>query len=345
MKLILFKPLGILLTTLLLSLAVLGELTADKIGLSFPPVKDRKQIQFTQSHIKALNVNRIRFAEKWSYREPKKGKFNWKALDERITFISDNNLSLLLTIEAVAPNWACSKHNRRGCLFSNESDFRNFIRSLLQRYSNKISKIQFGNEWDIVGNYPGSIKDFVRFSNILFEETRQHSPATAVVLGGITKQYPICILSEKTEPALSFSKLTLKDKEGLNERLRKLLYQRDIIIQTVDYVFEHAKYDIIDIHLYDDFENWGKYLDVLTHKTKKSLIVSEFGGPHPKFEVYSQKYQARQISSYLEVIKQLPVTEAYYFKLVDTDNCWHTSSGLIDKKLNRKEVYDIFKSR
>ncbi len=44
--------------------------------------------------------------------------------------------------------------------------------------------------------------------------------------------------------------------------------------EKVLFVFNNAKYDIIDIHLYDDAENWHKYIDLLPKD--KPIIVTEF---------------------------------------------------------------------
>ena len=318
---------------------------ASKIGISFPPVTQYPEMNFTLPHLQRLAVSKVKYSENWKFREPEKGTYNWAPLDERIAYISDNNLSLMLNILTDAPDWACSEvSNIKNCVFESEDDFRTYISTLLQRHPNKISQIQFGSEWDNIDIYPGTAEDYVRFFNIFHDEVKKHSPDTEVVLGGISKLYPIGVLAN-LGGQLTFDKLTLTDITAVHEYVYGLASRKDTVIPRVEYVLKNATYDAVDLYLYDDYENWGKYTYVMQQKTTRPIIVSEFGGPHPEFEIDTDAYQAEKLFQYLETIKSLPIKDAYYFKLVDNYSSFHQKSGLINIVLEEKLSYDIFMAR
>lgn len=184
--------------------------TNDLIGISFPPIKNETELNFTLSKLNELKIDKIRFETKWENRETKKNNFNWWPLDERIDFLYKNNISILLTI------------NFDNLKYGDKNQFKNFIKTLAKRYSNKIDKIQYGNEWDY--NHKKNIKDFVEYNNILYEEFHQYSTKTEVVLGWITRSSLIyeelCIKNT----ILDFSKLNLinwKNTNNLQNYLKK----------------------------------------------------------------------------------------------------------------------------
>jgi hypothetical protein len=113
--------------------------------------------------------------------------------------------------------------------------------------------------------------------------------------------------------------------------------------QNIDYVFANADYDILDIHLYDDPENWPEYLSVLPEN--KPILVSEFGGPNSEFECTDAAYQAVRMEQYIDAVEQLPIIEAYYFKLVESDSSYHKDSGLFYSNYTVKPARNVFAER
>lgn len=343
-----------------------------KLGISYPPVSDKKQRTFTINHLQKLQTNQIRFSEHWIYREPQKGSFKWESMDERIEWVRNNNLSLLLTIESNGPDWACdsSKQNEKSCVYTNTEDFSNYVGALLQRYPNQISKIQFGNEWMSNFHYIGSAEEFVRFNNILFKQVKKYSPQTKVVLGGFTTSSLRALAG--CDKNISF--FYIDDVLWCNQDL--FLCEGTFIdipntctstggvavFGRISSVLEKARYDIVDLHFYDDVENWGKYYQTIKSKTNKPIIVTEFGGPYisecnesksdctlgkiEKEKNYSDEYHAQRVAQYINVLSTLDIDEAYYFKLVESEsvNPTHIKSGLIDNQLNEKIGYFVFKA-
>jgi len=322
-------------------------------GMSIPPFSNTTQINFTVSELEKLAIDRIRIVVDWRNREPEEGNYYWDPMDERMNAAEDNGLSVLLTIASVCPDWAVLPLNDdNACLFD-EDAFDLFVDTLLLRYPG-IDKIQFGNEWE-AGTEEGttytnetSVRKFVDYTNILYNSVRELSPETNVVLGGLTRTFPIVeyYLNEGLYPDLS--EIDLKKSvtiEDMNSRLDRLKtnYDSKNIKQNIDYVFENARYDMIDIHLYDDPENWADYLSVLPKD--KPIIVSEFGGPNSEFENTDPDYHAERMEDYIDAIEALPIIEAYYFKLVESPASYHQDSGLFFGNLGMKPARNAFANR
>ena len=316
------------------------------LGISFPPVSDEAQRNFTKPLLDELKVKHIRFSEEWMFREPSEGTFHWETLDARINWAFDNGYRILLTIQSNGPAWACgSLQNSNSCVYSNTAQFKNYIEQLLQRYAGKISKIQFGNEWQAAFWYIGSAQEFTEANNIVFNAVQAYSPITKVVLGG-------------------FTAISLRFLAGCNGNIDSFYDDEGVFYDTsffsdnctgqefkaisdkIAYILDNAQYDELDIHLYDDVENWDEYYANFRSMTLKPIIVSEFGGPNMNYETYSDAYQSERLYAYIKKLDSLEIAEAYYFKLVEgTDNPSHEKSGLIrESDLSKKESFAIFKS-
>ncbi|MGB3183917.1 MAG: glycosyl hydrolase [Cyclobacteriaceae bacterium] len=323
---------------------VAGEIGYD-LGISFPPVADEEQRDFTAPLLKDLGVAKIRIGENWSFREPVQGDYNWASLDERINWATENNLEVLLTIQSNGPDWACgATQNENSCVYNDNGAFRQYVEDLLQRYSGKIAKVQYGNEWMSDYWYTGNGQQYTEANDILYQAVQTYSPGTQVVLGGFTT------ISLRFLAGCDGLIDSFYDDEGN-------LYDRDFLdancggkqVQTVsdkiDYVLNNALYDEVDIHLYDDVENWITYYEYMTTRTDKPIIITEFGGPNANLEPDTERYQSEQLQKYIFTIDSMDVQEAYFFKLVEgTRNPAHRTSGLItNPELTKKLSYYTFK--
>ena len=322
-------------------------------GMSFPPYSNEEQIEFTVDELDNLSVDRMRIAIDWRDREPVQGDFYWTPMDYRMEQAANNSIKVFLTIISLAPDWAVAGHGTEGANFIDEAALQTFIETLLNRYDN-IELIQFGNEWESgtedgsVYNTQNSAEKFVAYTNILYDAVQRLSPETKVVLGGLTRTYPICEYFADDGVYPDFSGIQLANGatlDWLHERVDKIKsdYASDGLKTVVEYVLENADYDIIDIHLYDDPENWPKYLSTIPGD--KPVLVSEFGGPNSEFENTNANYQAERMDDYIDAIEQLPIIEAYYFKLVETEASYHSDSGLFYSSYAVKPSRDVFARR
>lgn len=321
-------------------------LTNVTLGISFPPVADSTQRLFTKTHLDFLGVTKIRFAEDWALREPTQGNYNWQPLDNRIDWAYDNGYEIILTIQSNAPDWACSStQNEQSCVFSNNNDFKIYIDKLLQRYPNKINKIQFGNEWQSEYWYIGNANDFIQANNVLYNSVQTYSSKTQVVLGGFTT------ISLRFMAGCNGLVNSFYNDEGVYYDFTFLANNCNTsLIQNaknrIDSVLQYAQYDILDLHFYDDVEQWDSYYLNFSDTITKPIIVSEFGGPNMYYEPYSDAFQTERLYQYIKKLDSLGISEAYFFKLVEgTSNPAHSASGLIDDStLIEKPAYYLYKS-
>ena len=313
------------------------------LAISFPAVKDESQRKFTAKILKELKVDKIRFAEEWSFREPTQGNFKWTPLDDRINWVNENNLKVLLTIQSNASDWACGQKNENSCVFDNTT-FKTYIEKLLVRYSGKIDKIQFGNEWQSDYWYIGNSQEFTSANNILYDAVQEFSPNTTVVLGRFTT------ISLRYMAGCAGKINSFKDDEGmlfdqahLNNNCTKIEFTD--VLNKINYILENAQYDELDIHLYDDVENWEIYFQHFQSLVSKPIIVTEFGGPNTHYEDNSESFQAKRLYDYIHKLDDIGISEAYFFKLIEgSKNKAHKKSGLITELfLTKKEGFDIFK--
>ncbi len=324
------------------------------LGISYLPVGNAQELKFSEEHLKKLHVSHIRFSLHWKHREKTQGKIDWTNLDRRIRFVTKNSLSLLLTIESDGPSWATAKRNKKSATYDDQDAFKSFVESLCKRYPNKIARIQFGNEWQSQWWFVGTAETYIKYSNIVFDMVKKHSPKTEYVLGGfsIGALQELAVMAGRIKTVYLPSKRRFATGAEITQ-WRESQDAEDKLLR-IKKVLAQARYDVLDIHLYDDVENWGTYIDVfkdLVKKTspkgtlsKNSLIVSEFGGPNLSYETYTDAYHRKQLGKYIQAIWDAGILDAYYFKLVESKdaNPAHRKSGLIDSKLKEKPGYFLF---
>jgi hypothetical protein len=320
---------------------------AVEFGLSYPPLKDAEQMAFTAQHLEQLNVKRIRFDEAWPEREAKKGRFDWSALDRRLAFAEEREIGVLLTVRADCPEWAAGPvRNDISCVCRDLQDFRNYAEALVRRCAGKLDSIQFGNEWQSAYWYAGTAEDYVRFNNALFAVVREHAPETKFVLGGFSAG------SLRALAAIQGRINYYHDEQGRRIEGEALENARQSLRATslrerVEFVLANASYDVVDLHLYDDVENWATYVAMIKELAPgKPIVVSEFGGPNLLLEPDDPEYQAAQLQRYLETLSRLDIRQALFFKLVASAGMTraHRTSSLMDSDLRPKPAYEIFRS-
>lgn len=320
-----------------------------RLGISFPPVRDAEQREFALDHLETLGVETIRFAEDWYFREPSPGAYNWNPLDQRLLWAEANGLSVLLTIQTNGPDWACDLvlRNERSCVFSDLDAFGEFVEALLLRHGERIAWIQFGNEMLSPNHYIGDVDSFLDASEIVYDAVERLSPDTPFVLGGFSsgtvRRYAACrggtffpfFAGDEliTTPAERDAFCARQWVHDVNDRLENLLAT--------------ASRDLIDIHLYDDVENWPHLWRAMHDLVPGARpLVTEFGGPNLRREPSDDAYQAERLGQYIHTLEDLGAAEAWFFKLVENaDGSDHAESGLIDNpSLEEKPSYDVFRS-
>jgi hypothetical protein len=322
-----------------------------ELGFSFPPVSNQKGRDFTTRQLNDFEIKLVRFAEDWNWREPTPGTYHWEPLDQRMHWVVEENIQLLLTIQSNGPDWACNPENQneRSCVYTDPASFENYISALLQRYPNQISKIQFGNEWASEYWFAGSAEDFILYHNMLYDAVQKYSPSTEVVLGGF---------SSGTIEAVAFCNhaidiLHLQEGEFITQDDADAFCNQPGALaarQRISLVLEEAKYDWIDLHFYDFVELWPAEYQAFQEAfpSTEPILVSEFGGPNLFYEQpYSNRFQALRLKEYILTLEQMGIPEAYFFKLVQGEDASpaHRESGLYQVILGfpiKKPAYWVF---
>jgi len=332
-------------------LRVVGPRTEDlRLGLSYPPLADVEQRTFTAEHLRALGVRHIRYETRWALREPRRGRFDWAPLDARMAFCERENLSLMLTVRADGPDWAVrAPRNPQSAVIDDTTAFTNFIARLVQRYPGAIDKIQFGNEWHATYWYAGTAEDYVRSQNLLYDTVKAYAPGIEVVLGGFSVG---ALRALAAIDGLADSYMHEDGRVYSGEELTKRLTSARAMTfrRRVGEVLASARFDVLDLHLYDDPERWQLYVATMRRRVPgKPIIVSEFGGPHAEREPTTAAYQAERLRYYIQALCAIEqVREAYFFTLVRLrpEHCktGHGYSCLIGPAKEQKPAYDVFAS-
>lgn len=320
------------------------------------------KLQQAEPYYTELGITHIRIWEDWGQREPSKGTYKWEALDSRINYADEQGYSVFLTLKPVGTHgdeimWYCKPEtaNLNSCVFTEEgeTEFRKYVELLMTRYAGKIDKIAFSNEWDSTWHFVGSAEEFTTYSNEVYDITKEVSPGTEVVIGAMTKNpFRYAALCE----------YNLLDEAYLNDGTKVTGSQLQQFCSDVDnkekfervkYVLDNAKYDYLDIHLYDDPEYWAEYVRALKLMAPagKPILSSEFGGPRDGDKRYTpedETWQASELVKYMQKLVELDFVEAYYFKLVQYEGVGigHPLTGLmkfVDGKIIKKPNYEAFK--
>lgn len=315
-------------------------------GLSFPPARDDAEMALTARHMKALGVRILRMGENWKWRESKEDRFNWEPLDRRMQWARTHRFDIWLTIQTEAPDWAAGRpRNDRSSVFHDPGDFEEYVVALLKRYPNSIRWVQFGNEWEWREWYAGTADDYAQCNNILYDAAQRHSPHTTVVLGGLSTP------ALRRLAAFDFM-LDSIEEQGRTYRgsaLRRWAehHERRRWRERILTVLRNARYDALDAHLYDDPEQWSIYIDTLRRLCPDHpVLVSEFGGPHPRLEPADDAYQADRLTDYMQTLVDCRIPCALFFTLIPqpTAEYLHRNSSLLDIDGNAKPAYTVFQT-
>lgn len=320
---------------------------AGKWGIAYSPVANQDQLDWTVDTLDDLGVNRLRMDIHWSVIESTQGTYNWTALDQRMESLTNAGIKILVTLSMLGPEWACSEEtNSFNCLYNDNDDFYDFVEALLNRYPNQIDIIQYGNEWNRSESWLGTKENFVDIADNVYDLVSTYSPSTAVSLGSVSRLSMVYMLACEEDPRLN----EVRNRNG-TWYTREML---DVIcgwqstqdtIARDTWIFENALYDGVDIHLYDDQENWELYVTKVDELISgEPIICSEFGGPNLNwYPDTDEESQADWLQIYLDMIDDITsINAAYFFKMRQGGETPHCDSALVNEDLSHREAYDVY---
>jgi len=330
-----------------------------RLGAAYPSIRDEKEVSDSISAMQDLGLSCARLGCDWSLREPEDGRFYWTPLAYRLQAFADADIPILLTLETHDwPAWLPSGDPGHGDP-ETLAAFRRYVRELLSLFGEKIHRIQVGNEWnwEIDDFFGGSEEAFIAYANILADEVRRYRAESgqegpAVVLGSFAARH-----------ALAYDR-------GLISGIRvegRSVWEREIrnygrrppdkrMAPRVMNVLANAEFEILDIHFYDDYQDWGTHLRAFLAALEEArgkgnipVIASEYGGPYPLdlypvFGVPDRVLLSRRLPDYIRTLDSIGVAEAYFFKLQQgKGDIQHPDSFLIDSAGKRTPAYYAMK--
>ncbi len=123
----------------------------------------------------------------------------------------------------------------------------------------------------------------------------------------------------------------LAPQRPINEICRRQSRDVDTAVRRIRHGLSNARFDAIDLHLYDDPQNWGVYIEAFRQiiGDDVEVIVSEFGGPHPSIKEMRVEEQAKLLVESIVALAEQGIRSAYFFKLVEGPKYPHPISGLM----------------
>ena len=352
----------LILLNLILPLASEGSVP---LGISFPPVANVKQLEFSEKFLADLGVRYIRISLDWDLREPEEGEYNWEPFDRRMDFCADLGITPFITLNSNAPGWLRktlpeSKLNNRSAALDEPGNEKlsGFVTVFIQRYRQRnpglVSFLQFGNEWQSEWWYAGSGLEYRRSLEAVYGAAKKVDPDITVVLGGFAwgTAASLAAYDGRIE---SFwgddGKIVTGDSLRCMVSLQEADQPGNTALDRIKIVLAGSAYDWVDVHLYDQPELWIAGIDAVVSRIRQGfngkIVCTEFGGPHPYQEKgLSDAEHAERLTDYLKTINSLDLAYALHFRLVRTGQPLHADSGLVRKNLigySSLPAYDIFK--
>lgn len=323
-----------------------------QFGISFVGLKDESSRAVAESHLPVLGVEITRMEADWAFREPEEDSYNWGPMDARMDFLQELGIRTVLTFPADAPDWlrdrlGPNRVNPRSAALDEggRTAFAAYVQACLQRYMQRnpevIGWVQFGNEWGSRYNYVGSGEDFLLSQNVFYDTVNGVYPDLTVVLGGLSVGTAAGLAAyDGTVDSLWDSDGTVITAEDIRSLLAEEQQQFDAgeidetSLSRLATVLEESRYDWVDVHLYDQWEDFEAYVEALRSRLPDSfsppIVVTEFGGPHPVAERHlSNVEHARMVENYISAIDPLDVAFALHFRLVRSPSALHNRSGLM----------------
>lgn len=342
---------------------VCGPASAGKplLGIAYPPVGNKAEIRETIAAMKDLGLSCVRIGCDWSLREPRKDRYYWDPLEERLRAFADAGISVLLTLETHAwPGWLPKKGKKRDDP-QTLLEFREYVRDLLDIYGSIIFRIQVGNEWnwEIDDFFDGSEQAYIAYANILADEVRRYRNKTGAA--GPT----IVLGSFSARAALAYdrglvSEIRIEGRSVYLDQVRKYaaLPPAERMYARVRTVISAAEFEMLDVHFYDDYPDWALHLQAFLDTVREisgpapvPVLVSEFGGPYPvdlypEFGTPSPELLARRLPEYVRTLQSIGIAEAYFFRLRQGYSpIPHADSYLVDRQGGRTPAYEAMKRR
>lgn len=123
----------------------------------------------------------------WAHLEPNPGAWQFRRLDDYFSWAESHAVDIVLPL-GITPRWASARPDEPGAYGPgtaaepyNLELWRNYVRTLAQRYSGRVFAYEISNEANISSFYSGSKETLAQMVRIASEEIRRYSPSSLIV--------------------------------------------------------------------------------------------------------------------------------------------------------------------
>lgn len=123
----------------------------------------------------------------WPNLERRKGEWNFEILDDSLALAEENQVEVLLVL-GLSPRWASarpsesSKYGPGNAAEPKEiEDWRNYVRTVAERYKGRIHYYEMWNEPNLPGFYSGTLDQMLTLSKEAYQILKQVDPSITVV--------------------------------------------------------------------------------------------------------------------------------------------------------------------
>jgi len=264
------------------------------LGLSFPG--GSPEVYYVMSDA-GLGVARLSIG--WKYLEPEAGRYSWHGLDARVLELQMLGIEPFLTFESDAP-WAV-REETRSLTNGTPKDIGTWVRlvrAVVERYDadgrddvprllRPVRFYQVANEWvraeNPGGGWGGTTAELIEFINATYDAVKAQQPDAIFVLGGLSSGVADALVlydGRADYDLVSRSSAWRRPKIYTPEEIRNDPEIAAIANGRLEPVFDQARYDMADVHLYGPVDRDPVRIAAVRDRSKgRPLVTSECGGP------------------------------------------------------------------
>jgi len=279
--------------------------------------------------IAEMNPPIVRADFDWDQMEPERGEFNFTRTDKFVDFFYSRNIEILGLIAGCNPEWANGRNDDCHYMFLDVNDFKNYVRTTVSRYKNKVRYWEIGNEPNLPKFFKGTMEQY--FEDVLV-------PA-AEVIKNIDKDLQIAAPS-----------VVVMENRKWDVWLETLARDYNPYFDIASFhVYRSSDEGVISKVLFNPPCGFGKGPDRSVEKVLskgfngKTIWMTETGFKTTGGELR----EIFQKDNYQGVLEDLgcwgPVSRVFFYHMIDaTADGWY-HYGILNPDLSEKEVYKYLK--